>query len=332
MDDFTLPLAGESALFNYLQGLVTGKTPNPAYTGVQVERPAPIQELTGDALQSIITEYLRGQGNLLGNLAQPKQAGLYNSNTQTLVANDIMTSAARKAALANTAIQESNAKITNDYVANLLKSQPKYIDTSNQRSSAAGGLAISGLRKLLGMGTSETGKKVASSGQSLLKQLFGGSDSSQNPFYVDDEEALKLLKKGGSSSQSLPDNMSVAPGGFPLASALDSIGQYSTPLGSASMAFDPSYSAGFGGSDMSAPISQFDFSGYDYIDASTFLSGLPSGSGSGSGSGGGGGSSLSDLLSGLIEMPVWGGSSGGSSGGGDYLGIGGSDQGFGVWF
>lgn len=307
----TLPLAEESALFDYLQGLITGKAPNPKYTGVEVQRPELIKELSGDALQSIITEYLRGQGNLLGALSQPRQAGLYNSNTRTLVSNDILTSAARKAALANTAIQESNAKITNDYVRNLLASQPKYIDTSNQRKSAAGGLAISGLEKLLGLSQSKGGKSILDAASKGLKGLFSGGSESE----MSDEEFDRLLR--GSSAQ---QNFSPAAGAFPVAAALNDLMGMSTPMGNS---FVPEFSLL---EQFSAPVNYMQFAGegdtgYEYIDSSTFLPDFGGGSSGGGSEGsffgdGQVGDLVGDLVGGLLGSIIGGGGSGGGSGGG----------------
>lgn len=297
----TLPLSGEMALFDYLQGLATGKAPNPNYTGVNISAPKPVKELSGEGLQSIITEYMRGQGNFLGNMAQARQSGLYNSNTQKLVADNILTEASRKAALANTAIQESNARIQNEHNRNLLAMQPRYLNTQNQRKSAAGGLAIAGLEKLLGFGTSNVGKAATGAAAKYIQQLFGD----QGGEGMSEEERMRLLKKGFDADEG---EFTPAPGAFPLHSILNEVSQMSTPLGFASSQFMPSFESNGG----------MNFADYGSVDSS-FLPGFNFDSPT---SGGGGGLDFSDF-----DMPSFDFSfptfdfGGGNTGGGDDGGL-----------
>lgn len=305
MADSNLPLQGEMALFDYLQGLVTGKTANPNYTGVasQLQAVPKIPELTGEVLNSIITEYMRGPGNYLNSMAQARQSGLYNSNTQKLVSDNIVTEAARKAALANSSIQETNAKNVLAMNQILAQLQPKYIDTSNQRKSAAGGIAISGLEKLIGLGSS------AAKGGSALQQIlgmFGGDAGPKSKSSLNDEELQKLLT-GETGFDPMSPGMTPAPDAFPLQGIMNDISQRSTPLGWTS-------NSQFAPADLSSA-GQFSVPDLGTMDFSSFMS--PSGS---SGGGGGSGGGLSDLLGMLGNISFGGGttSSTDSGGGGSF--------------
>lgn len=161
-----MPLQGEMQLVNYLSSLFGGKTVNPAYTGETVLPPSLIPEMTGDDMSSVMTEWLRGQGNFLGNQRQQNLAGLYNTSTSKLVANDLTAQAALKAALANTQIKQGNSQLQNQYYSRLQNQQPQYLPQDpNQMSKVGAALGVSALNSLLGSG--------GSSGGGLLDKLLG---------------------------------------------------------------------------------------------------------------------------------------------------------------
>ncbi len=161
------PLQGEMQLANWITNMFSNKVANPNYTGATVAPPQLVNQLTPQDLQNLMTEFMRGQGGFLQNMQQAKQSGLYNSNTQRLVANDIAAQAALKASQANVPIQQGNAELMNKYYAKQAALQPKYIPKQNQ-GAALGGLAIAGLTKLL-QGSLGEGKKSSGSGVTKKK-------------------------------------------------------------------------------------------------------------------------------------------------------------------
>ena len=152
------PLQGEMQLANWITNMFSNKVANPNYTGATVAPPQLVNQLTPQDLQNLMTEFMRGQGGFLQNMQQARQSGIYNSNTQRLVANDLTAQAALKASQANVPIQQGNAQLMNQYYAKQAALQPKYIPNQNQ-GAALGGLAIAGLTKLL-----QGGKKSSGSG------------------------------------------------------------------------------------------------------------------------------------------------------------------------
>lgn len=98
-----MPLQPELGLVNYLRSITgAGGSGNVATPGVA-------KEIDASGLSSIMTDWLRGNGQFLQNMQQQNQAGLYNSSTRRLVANDLTAQAALKAAGANQATRISNA-------------------------------------------------------------------------------------------------------------------------------------------------------------------------------------------------------------------------------
>jgi hypothetical protein len=161
-----MPLQGEMQLVNYLSSLFGGKTVNPNYTGETVLPPSLIPEMTGDDMSSVMTEWLRGQGNFLGNQRQQNLAGLYNTSTSKLVANDLTAQAALKAALANTQIKQGNSQLQNQYYSRLQNQQPQYLPQDpNQMGKVGAALGVSALNSLLGGGGKDGG--------GLLDKLMG---------------------------------------------------------------------------------------------------------------------------------------------------------------
>lgn len=69
-----------------------------------------VPQLQGDQLAAMMTQFAR-DNRLINVLDQSRQAGLYNSSTRGLLANDIMSSAALKAALGNAEIAKMNAQL-----------------------------------------------------------------------------------------------------------------------------------------------------------------------------------------------------------------------------
>lgn len=168
------PLQGEMQLANWITNMFSSKVANPKYTGATVAPPQLVNQLTPQDLQNLMTEFMRGQGGFLQNMQQAKQSGLYNSNTQRLVANDLTAQAALKASQANVPIQQGNAQLMNKYYAEQAAVQPKYLPNQN-KGDALGGLAIAGLTKLLQGGLGDIlggGKK--SSGSGITKKKSEG--------------------------------------------------------------------------------------------------------------------------------------------------------------
>lgn len=161
-----MPLQGEMQLVNYLNSLFGGKQLNPAYTGSTVQQPSLVPEMTGEDMSSVMTEWLRGQGNFLGNQRQQNLAGLYNTSTSKLVANDLTAQAALKAALANTQIKQGNAQLQNQYYSRLQNQPAQYLPQDpNQMGKVGAALGVSALNSLLGGGGKDGG--------SLLDKITG---------------------------------------------------------------------------------------------------------------------------------------------------------------
>lgn len=120
-----MPLANELSVVNYLRNILgvsssgtatAGQVGNTlqAVGGVStpgVATASQAEELTQDQLSTIMTEWLRGNGQFLDNMRQQNVSGLYNTSTQKLVANDLTAQAALKAATANQEIQKANANL-----------------------------------------------------------------------------------------------------------------------------------------------------------------------------------------------------------------------------
>ena len=173
-----MPLQNEMQLANWVSSLFSGKTANPNYTGATVAAPQLVNQMSGQDLQNLMTEYMRGSGNFLQNMMQQNQSGLYNTNTRQLVANDLTAQAALKASQANVPIQQGNAQLMNQYYAKQAALQPKYLP-SNNRNNALGGLAIAGLQELMkgrGKGKGKEQDSTSSSKES------SSSDQSANIF------------------------------------------------------------------------------------------------------------------------------------------------------
>lgn len=155
-----MPLANELQLVNYLQSMLTGKTINPNYTGATVQTAQMVPTMSGADMNSIMTEWLRGNGQFLDHMRQQNVAGLYNTSTQKLLANDLTAQAALKAAQANIQIQQGNANLMNQYYSRLQAQQPKYLPSQGGLGKTAAAAGIAGLDKLLGgvLGT-QKGKK-----------------------------------------------------------------------------------------------------------------------------------------------------------------------------
>lgn len=163
-----MPLQGELGLINYLQGIFSGKVANPNYTGASVPAPVTAPLMSGQDMQNIMTEFLRGNGQFLDQMRQQNMAGLYNSSTRNLVANDLTAQAALKASTANSAIQQQNAAILNNYNARVAAQQPKYLPNSQGgMGKVAAALGIAGIDKLLGgaLGGGSKKKSTSSSGK-----------------------------------------------------------------------------------------------------------------------------------------------------------------------
>lgn len=98
-----MPLQSELGLVNYLRSISgVGGAGNVA-VGAQA------QEIDSAGLSNIMTDWLRGNGQFLQSMQQQNQAGLYNSSTRRLVANDLQAQAALKAAGANQTTRINNA-------------------------------------------------------------------------------------------------------------------------------------------------------------------------------------------------------------------------------
>lgn len=172
-ENSNMPLAGELGLINYLQGMFSGKTVNPNYTGGKVPAPVLAPTMSGQDMSNIMTEFLRGNGQFLDQMRQQNLSGMYNSSTQKLVANDLTAQAALKASLANQNIQQGNAQILNNYNARVAAQAPKYLpNAAGGPGKALAALGVAGLGKLLGGSVEEAlgGKKG--------KGKSGGTDTS----------------------------------------------------------------------------------------------------------------------------------------------------------
>lgn len=154
-----MPLQGELGLINYLQGIFSGKVANPNYTGASVPAPVTAPLMSGQDMQNIMTEFLRGNGQFLDQMRQQNLSGMYNSSTQKLVANDLTAQAALKASTANSNIMQGNAAILNNYNARVAAQQPKYLPNSQGgMGKVAAALGIAGLEKLLNSGNTKKGQ------------------------------------------------------------------------------------------------------------------------------------------------------------------------------
>lgn len=197
----SMPLQNEMQLANWISGMVSGKSPNPNYTGATVQAPQLVNQMAPQDLQNLMTEYMRGQGGFLNNMMQSRQSGLYNSNTRNLVSNDILAQAALKASQANVPIQQGNAQLMNQYYSKQQAIQPKYLP-NNSKNDALGGLAIAGIQKLLsgglgsflGGGLKTPGKKGSGSQTSMDEE---GAYDSGNPLGVALEAAATGFLGGG---------------------------------------------------------------------------------------------------------------------------------------
>jgi hypothetical protein len=108
-----MPLQSELGLVNYLRSISgVGGAGNVA-VGSQA------QEIDSAGLSNIMTDWLRSNGQFLQSMQQQNQAGLYNSSTRRLVANDLTAQAALKAAGANQTTRINNASnLTNASIEN----------------------------------------------------------------------------------------------------------------------------------------------------------------------------------------------------------------------
>lgn len=149
-----MPLQGEMQLANWISNMFSNKTANPNYTGGTVPNPVLAPTMTAQDMQNLMTEYMRGDGRFLQQMQQGRTAGLYNSSTSNLIANDITAQAALKASSANQNINAQNAQILNTFNQRQAIQQPKYLPNGGNQNAALGGLAIAGLQKLLGGGIS----------------------------------------------------------------------------------------------------------------------------------------------------------------------------------
>ena len=111
-----MPLASELSVVNYMRNILGSPSSGIAKAST-VANTQPViagqaSELSQDQLSTIMTEWLRGNGNFLGNMREQNVSGLYNTSTQRLMANDLTAQAALKAATANQDIQKANAQLT----------------------------------------------------------------------------------------------------------------------------------------------------------------------------------------------------------------------------
>lgn len=108
-----MPLSSELNVLNYLRN-ITGTSNSGSTYKAATAKATLAPELTSDQMNSIMTEWLRGNGKFLENMQQQNVSGLYNTSTRKLVANDLTAQAALKAATANQDIQKTNAKLSTD--------------------------------------------------------------------------------------------------------------------------------------------------------------------------------------------------------------------------
>lgn len=194
--DQNMPLQSELGLVNYLQGLFSGKVANPNYTGASVPAPVTAPLMSGQDMQNIMTEFLRGNGQFLDHMRQQNLSGLYNSSTQKLVANDLTAQAALKASTANSAIQQQNASILNNYNARVALQQPQYLpNTQGGLGKTSAALGIAGLDKLLGgvLGGGSGNKK----GKSTKKDDTSGESEGKGIFEAISSAWENLTSEGG---------------------------------------------------------------------------------------------------------------------------------------
>lgn len=266
----SLPLQNEMQLANWVSSLFSGKTANPNYTGGKVAPPQLVDQLSGQDMQNLMTEFLRGNGNFLQNMMQQNQAGLYNTNTRRLVANDLTAQAALKASQANVPIQQGNAQLMNAYYSKLAAQAPKYLPSSS-RNDALGGLAIAGLQQLLkgGKDKKQQGSKESSSTDSEKSAESGGNIFDQiTEFFSPSADTSSPV-----SLDSIAPQMSVDPGSL--------LGDMTGAQYDFGMSVDPGLSFDFGsvGSDYNfQPDTYESFTdsygtapGYDYQDYSEYF-------------------------------------------------------------
>lgn len=242
----SLPLQNEMQLANWIGSMFSGKTANPNYTGAQVQAPQLVNQMSGQDLQNLMTEYMRGQGGFLQAMQQQNQSGLYNTNTRQLVANDITAQAALKASQANVPIQQGNASLMNSYYAKQAAQQPKYLPNQG-KNNALGGLAIAGLQELmkgLGKGKGKQGKEEGSSKEGT------GVDSAPNVFEQIAEMFTPSAEVGGISD--VAGGMSVDPQSF----LADITGMQ--PDFGFGMSMDPGLNLDFGSQSFELPSDPYD--------------------------------------------------------------------------
>jgi len=230
------PLQGEMQLANWITNMFSNKVANPNYTGATVAPPQLVNQLTPQDLQNLMTEFMRGQGGFLQNMQQAKQSGIYNSNTQRLVANDLTAQAALKASQANVPIQQGNAQLMNQYYAKQAALQPKYIPNAN-KGDALGGLAIAGLTKLLqgSLGDALGGGKKSSGSGVTKKEGEGVIDEAGATVCAGDilEAAASEFLGGGLQSGLLGETASSFGTGLNIGDAVSGIEFPSFDAGSA---------------------------------------------------------------------------------------------------
>lgn len=123
----TMPFEEELKTAQYITSLLGGnKKPNPNYSG-EVIKPDMVPEISPTDMNSIMTEWLRTNGQFLDTMRQQNMSGLYNSSTQKLLANDLTAQAALKAATLNSNIKQGNTQLANQYYAKVSTQPSKTI-------------------------------------------------------------------------------------------------------------------------------------------------------------------------------------------------------------
>ena len=203
-NEMSMPLQNEMQLANWISGMF-GKQANPNYRG-EVAQVNQIPQMSGQDLQNLMTEYMRGNGNFLQNMMQARQAGIYNSNTQRLVANDIMAQAALKASTANTDIAKANAQLANTYQAQIQAAGPKYLPSN--RGNALGALGIAGLQALLG---GDKNKKKSGSKNTESATGAAGKEAGSSGNIFEQIAEMFTPAASGSTSPSAPEGYGFDP-------------------------------------------------------------------------------------------------------------------------
>lgn len=206
-----MPLANEVSVVQYLRNLMGAGTNaasasqvagtqqavgGTATGGTATAAQAP--ELTQDQLSSIMTEWLRGNGQFLDNMRQQNVSGLYNTSTQKLVANDLTAQAALKAATANQEIQKTNAALaTNANIAtanNATSASQTTAGTQTQASVANANNAAQAAQTTAKLGTDVS-----------LANAKAGVSSSRSDTLINTALAGLLNAYKGYSAQSAKD-------------------------------------------------------------------------------------------------------------------------------